>query len=90
LPISQAKLPVEMPSLVFCRVGKPAIAASAKGGGLESGAPSAHRNSTPNIRRGRHHIRNGIGTVKTEKTGTVVTLPILPVLSKTLEARTLW
>ena len=38
------------------------------------------------MRFGRQHIRNGVGTIKTEKTDTVVTLPILPVLSKTLEA----
>jgi integrase len=37
------------------------------------------------VRLGRQHIRNGIGTIKTEKTGTEVTLPILPVLSKTLD-----
>ena len=38
------------------------------------------------VRFGRQHIRNGIGTIKTEKTNTIVTLPILPVLLKTLEA----
>jgi integrase len=38
------------------------------------------------VRFGRQHIRSGIGTVKTEKTDTVVTLPILPVLMKTLDA----
>lgn len=38
------------------------------------------------VRLGRQHVRNGVGTIKTEKTDTVVTLPILPVLSKTLEA----
>jgi integrase len=38
------------------------------------------------VRFGRQHIRNGIGTIKTEKTDTEVTLPILPVLTKTLEA----
>jgi integrase len=38
------------------------------------------------VRFGRQHIRNGIGTIKTEKTDTVVTLPILPVLMKTLDA----
>ena len=38
------------------------------------------------VRFGRQHIRNGVGTIKTEKTDTVVTLPILPVLSKTLDA----
>jgi integrase len=38
------------------------------------------------VRFGRPHIRNGIGTIKTEKTGTEVTLPILPVLAKTIEA----
>ena len=32
------------------------------------------------------HVRNGVATIKTEKTGTEVTLPILPVLSRTLEA----
>jgi integrase len=38
------------------------------------------------VRFGRQHIRNGVGTIKTEKTDTVVTLPILPVLSKTFDA----
>jgi integrase len=38
------------------------------------------------VRFGRQHIRNSVGTLKTEKTDTVVTLPILPVLSKTLDA----
>jgi integrase len=37
-------------------------------------------------RFGRQHIRNGIGTIKTEKTGTEVTLPILPILQATLDA----
>jgi integrase len=38
------------------------------------------------VRFGRQHVRNGVATMKTEKTGTEVTLPILPVLSRTLEA----
>jgi integrase len=38
------------------------------------------------VRFGRQHIRNGVGTIRTEKTDTEVTLPILPVLQKTLEA----
>jgi integrase len=38
------------------------------------------------VRFGRQHIRNGVGSIKTEKNDTPVTLPILPVLSKTLEA----
>jgi integrase len=38
------------------------------------------------VRFGRQHVRNGIGTIKTEKTGTEVTLPILPVLAEILEA----
>jgi integrase len=38
------------------------------------------------VRFGRQHIGNGVGTIKTEKTDTVVTLPILPVLMKTLDA----
>jgi integrase len=38
------------------------------------------------VRFGRQHVRNGVGTIKTEKTDTEVTLPILPVLAKTLEA----
>jgi integrase len=38
------------------------------------------------VRLGRQHVRDGIATIKTEKTGTAVTLPILPVLAKTLAA----
>jgi integrase len=38
------------------------------------------------VRLGRQHIRNGIATLKTEKTDAVVTLPILPVLAETLAA----
>jgi integrase len=38
------------------------------------------------VRFGRQHVRNGVGTLKTEKTGTEVTLPILPVLEATLKA----
>ena len=38
------------------------------------------------VKLGRQHIRDGIATIKTEKTGTIVTLPILPVLAETLAA----
>ena len=40
------------------------------------------------VRIGRQHVRDGIGTLKTEKSGftVAVTLPILPVLARTLEA----
>lgn len=38
------------------------------------------------VRLGRQHVRNGIATIKTGKTGTEVTLPILPVLDQTLAA----
>jgi integrase len=38
------------------------------------------------VRLGRQHVRDGIATIKTEKTDTEVTLPILPVLAKTLAA----
>jgi integrase len=38
------------------------------------------------VRFGRQHIRNGVGSLKTEKTNTALTLPILPVLSRTLDA----
>jgi integrase len=38
------------------------------------------------VRLGRQHVRNGVATIKTEKTGTEVTLPILPVLAETLAA----
>jgi integrase len=38
------------------------------------------------VRLGRQHIRSEVATLKTEKTGTMVTLPILPVLAKTLAA----
>jgi integrase len=38
------------------------------------------------VRFGRQHVRDGVGTIKTEKTDTLVTLPILPVLDATLRA----
>jgi integrase len=38
------------------------------------------------VRLGRQHVRNEIATLKTEKNGAEVTLPILPVLAKTLKA----
>ena len=38
------------------------------------------------VRFGKQHVKNGVGTIKTEKTDTVVTLPILPVLAETLAA----
>jgi integrase len=40
------------------------------------------------VRLGRQHVRNGVATIKTEKSGyrLEVSLPILPVLAKTLEA----
>lgn len=37
-------------------------------------------------RLGKQHVRNGTATLTTEKTGTVVSLPILPVLQATLDA----
>jgi integrase len=36
------------------------------------------------VRLGRQHVRDGIATIKTEKTGTIVTIPILPMLAETL------
>jgi integrase len=38
------------------------------------------------VRLGRQHVRDGIATIKTEKNGTIVTIPILPVLAETLAA----
>jgi integrase len=38
------------------------------------------------VRLGRQHVRDGIASIKTEKTGTIVTIPILPVLAETLAA----
>jgi integrase len=38
------------------------------------------------VRLGRQHVRDGVATIKTEKTGTIVTIPILPVLAETLTA----
>lgn len=35
---------------------------------------------------GRQHVRNGVATLRTEKTGITVTIPILPVLTATLMA----
>lgn len=36
------------------------------------------------VRLGRQHVRDGVATIWTEKTGTEVTIPILPVLADTL------
>jgi integrase len=38
------------------------------------------------VRLGKQHIRDGVATLKTEKTDTQVSLPILPVLAATLAA----
>jgi integrase len=40
------------------------------------------------VRFGRQHVKDGVGTIKTEKSGftVAITLPILPVLARTLEA----
>ncbi len=38
------------------------------------------------VRLGRQHVRDGIATIKTEKTGTEVSLQILPELAQTLAA----
>jgi integrase len=38
------------------------------------------------VRLGRQHVSNGLATIKTEKTGTEVMLPILPALAATLAA----
>jgi integrase len=38
------------------------------------------------VRFGKQHIRDGVGTITTEKTNTVVTLPILPALAATIDA----
>ena len=40
------------------------------------------------VRFGRQHVRDGVGSIKTEKSGytVTVTLPILPVLARTLQA----
>ena len=38
------------------------------------------------VKLGRQHVRNGIATIWTEKTGTEVTIPILPILAATLAA----
>jgi integrase len=37
------------------------------------------------VRLGRQHVQDGVVTIKTEKTDTEVTLPILPVLARTIE-----
>jgi integrase len=38
------------------------------------------------VRLGRPHVREGVATIKTEKTDTLVMIPILPVLAETLAA----
>lgn len=34
---------------------------------------------------GRQHVRDGVASIQTEKTGSTVTIPVLPVLQKTLD-----
>jgi integrase len=38
------------------------------------------------VRLGRPHVKNGIATIRTEKTGEVVTIPILPPLQASLDS----
>ena len=38
------------------------------------------------VRLGRPHVKNGVATIRTEKTGQVVSIPILPPLQATLDA----
>ncbi len=38
------------------------------------------------VRLGRPHVRNGIATIRTEKTGEIVTIPILPPLEQSIAA----
>jgi integrase len=38
------------------------------------------------VKLGRQHVRDGVATIRTEKTGTTVAIPILPVLAATLAA----
>lgn len=37
------------------------------------------------VRIGKQHVRDGVATIRTEKTGMEVSIPILPVLAQTLE-----
>lgn len=37
------------------------------------------------VKIGKQHVRDGVATIRTEKTGTEVSIPILPVLEKTLK-----
>ena len=38
------------------------------------------------VQLGRQHVRDGVATIRTEKTGVTVTIPILPALAVTLAA----
>ena len=38
------------------------------------------------VQLGRQHVRDGVATIRTEKTGVTVTIPILPTLAATLAA----
>jgi integrase len=38
------------------------------------------------VKLGRQHVRDGVATIRTEKTGVTVTIPILPALDATLKA----
>jgi len=39
------------------------------------------------VRLGRQDIRHGVATLRSEKTGVTVTIPILPVLDEVLKSR---
>ena len=38
------------------------------------------------VQLGRQHVRDGVATIRTEKTGVTVSIPILPALAVTLAA----
>jgi hypothetical protein len=48
--------------------------------------PSRACDAAMPVRLGCQHVRDGVATIRTEKTGVTVTIPILPALAATLAA----
>ena len=63
---------------------RPRSRGSARGGRDRRRRRSLRRGDA--VRIGRQHVRDGVATISTEKTGMTVTIPILPALQEILQA----
>jgi hypothetical protein len=53
---------------------------------IDRSRPLCHSSFQTAVRLGRQHFRHGVATLRTEKTGVTVTIPILPVPDEILKA----